>query len=90
MLSENKTGKAKLTCRNWESGVVIPIPLDQVDASRISVNASGGSTGEQDLNELALDNLSLKEVFSNVVPVPMVFPAEKMIDLSKSPWLFMG
>ena len=59
---DQRTGREKLTCRNWECGVVIPV--------------KGSARGKQDAGtgEGSMDSLDL---FKGTVPVPMEYPGDE-------------
>ena len=72
-LSKDRSSKmTKLTCRNWECGVVMPVR----NAHRPSTIGTGNATRE---NELLAE-------FDGLIPVPMKYPGEKY--QGKSPWYF--
>lgn len=97
-----------MTCRNWESGVVIPVPLERAAASGeqskmdtpikagYSTNGAGANgdrspavDGGQEATESATLR-SLSEVFADVLPVPIHYPAQKHAVQQKRPWFFMN
>ncbi|PNP39473.1 hypothetical protein TGAMA5MH_08491 [Trichoderma gamsii] len=58
MSKDKSTGGFKLTCRNWECGVIIPVPESQpVDKTTLTASAD--------------DDMSM---FAGTVPVPMQVP----------------
>lgn len=73
----NKTTKvSKLTCRNWECGVLIPVARNKdLPAANEKADDSKGDD-------------SLDEIFAGTVPVPMVWPSVSMS--GKQPWYFAG
>lgn len=76
LLTDSKTKQVKLNCRNWESGVVIPIPVT-IKVQRLL------NSGQK------LHDLSLQEVFGDIIPVPILEPAETYHD-GRRPWFFNG
>lgn len=73
-LVQDKTTKSpKLNCRNWECGVVVPVPVEgEAEDMKSSADYSSGEDGL-----IAL---------SRVVPVPMKYPGESFD--GRKPWLF--
>ncbi|KAK5954080.1 hypothetical protein OHC33_004651 [Knufia fluminis] len=108
VVSHSKSKQPKMTCRNWESGVVIPVPLERAAASGeqskmdtpikagYSTNGAGANgdrspavDGGQEATESATLR-SLSEVFADVLPVPIHYPAQKHAVQQKRPWFFMN
>lgn len=83
-LSQDRSSKTmKLTCSNWECGVLVPIRK----AAKMATSSSSSQeiVGKSDDSETVLsDNL---DMFNGVVPVPMKYPGELYGD--KKPWFFM-
>lgn len=76
-LTFNKTTKvSKLTCRNWECGVLVPV-------ARRTDTPVADETADVSKGDNKLD-----EVFAGTVPVPMVWPGASMS--GKRPWYFAG
>lgn len=75
-MKDSKTGKPKMSCRNWECGVVLP-----VDVTASLGPGSSGSGASSDANELST-------IFSSRVPVPIHFPGRTYGPADK-PWLYM-
>ncbi|KAI0127492.1 ubiquitin interaction domain-containing protein [Xylariales sp. AK1849] len=74
LTKDKKTGNPKLTCRNWECGVVVPV-----------TGASGDS--QVSASQEARNDLS---VFRGCIPVPIIWPSEPYGKTgSKQPWLFL-
>ena len=63
---------ARLNCRNWECGVIIPMPALPGGGLEIDENAP------QSENGLA--------VFEGVVPLPMEYPADEYGTMK--PWFY--
>ena len=63
LVQDKASREPRLNCRNWECGVVIPIPAKSREAldSNLSSHIDAGLTS-----------------FSDHVPVPMRYPGEKM------------
>lgn len=73
-LSKDKSSKsAKLSCRNWECGVIIPIRAMTDRGFNIDAEAAGSEDG------LA--------VFEGVMPLPMEYPAEEYS--ARKPWFHL-
>ncbi|KAI4115255.1 MAG: hypothetical protein LQ345_004116 [Seirophora villosa] len=69
----------KLNCRNWECGVVVPLPHAATLFSSNNNSSDGASmNGEERGDENRLD------LFERVLPVPMEVPGEEL--LGKRPW----
>ncbi len=71
MVQDKATKAPKLTCRNWECGVVIPIsgPVD------INEDEMGNPPDAEGLAWL-----------NRVVPVPMRYPGDSFEGTTKTPW----
>lgn len=84
-LSKEKSTKTpKMNCRNWECGVIVPVPAMR---GRQSEN-EGRSSDEEDWGkrkEIVVPSPTF-EVFEGVVPVPMVVPGEPFGD--RRPWFY--
>lgn len=63
----------KLTCNNWECGVVVPV--------RSGAATQGSKAAENTSPDDRLD------VFKGVVPIPMKCPGESYGD--KKPWFYL-
>lgn len=73
LTKDKQTGNPKLTCRNWECGVIVPVTSTGSDQSVTS--------SRDTKNDLA--------VFVDTIPVPFVSPGEAYGKTgSKRPWLF--
>lgn len=71
----------KLTCSNWECGVLVPVRK----VAETATSSSKESTEKSDDSEIVTsDNL---DIFNGVVPVPMEYPGELYGD--KKPWFFL-
>lgn len=77
LTKDKKTGNPKLTCRNWECGVLVSTAgVDDDDSD------SRGSASEKPLNDLS--------VFLGRIPVPIKWPSEAYGRTgTKRPWLFL-
>lgn len=73
LVLDRTTAQPKLNCRNWECGVVIPIPEDPA-----AVDENSSADGVQDLDR----------VFGDTVPVPMKLPAPEYGPGNK-PWYYL-
>ena len=78
MVKDRATGEAKLTCRNWECGVVLPaalLPPSQQEGAQPVAEGPG-----------------MLDMFRNTVPVPMELPGCRYDQSrpSKQPWFFLG
>lgn len=74
-MKERGSGKPKLTCRNWECGVLVPALAR--DASTQEAGEAGEGPGMLDL-------------FRDGVPVAMEVPGSgyDSADSTKTPWFF--
>lgn len=70
----------KLTCNNWECGVLVPVRKAAATATSSSQEKAGESI---DSDVVSSDKL---DMFNGVVPVPMEHPGELYGD--KKPWFF--
>ena len=70
----------KLTCNNWECGVLVPVRKAAATATSSSQESAGKTIGS---DVATCDNL---DRFNGVVPVPMEYPGELYGD--KKPWFF--
>ncbi|EEY22527.1 tyrosyl-DNA phosphodiesterase domain-containing protein [Verticillium alfalfae VaMs.102] len=80
LTKERGSGRAKLTCRNWECGVLVP-------TRTTGDRSSGGLSGAGEAGKML-------EAFRGAVPVPMVAPSRAYGTSSNDtaadrPWLFM-
>ena len=74
LVRDKKTGEPKhIRCRNWECGVVYPVPNPQT---------LGGGSAVHEHSHRAIG----MEIFHGHVPVPMTVPAEGYE--GKEPWFF--
>lgn len=71
----------KLTCSNWECGVLVPVRQAAATATSSSKESAEKSV---DSEMVSSDNLN---IFNGVVPVPMEYPGELYGD--KKPWFFL-
>ncbi|PHH77951.1 hypothetical protein CDD82_3282 [Ophiocordyceps australis] len=74
MTTDRQTRKAKMNCRNWECGVVVPAGGK---TSSDSKPVSGGTGGDDDA-------VADVVVFDGTVPVPMQVPARP----NREPWFY--
>lgn len=94
LVKDGKTGKPKMSCRNWECGVVVPVTaaLSQPgtaahgDDSRQSGLAGATRTTATPTTAGVSD---LEAVFASTVPVPMVVPG-RPYGPNEEPWFFAG
>ncbi|KAI4093852.1 MAG: hypothetical protein LQ344_002590 [Seirophora lacunosa] len=79
-LVKDRTSKLpKINCRNWECGVVMPLPRAATAFSNNNNSSDGASMkGEERGDEEGLNR------FERVVPVPMEVPGEELV--GKRPW----
>ncbi|KAK0623083.1 tyrosyl-DNA phosphodiesterase-domain-containing protein [Immersiella caudata] len=73
LVKERGTGNPKLTCRNWECGVVMEAP------SRPKKAAS---------NDSSTSSVEDMGVFAGQVPLPMKIPSTPL-DQDRTPWFYM-
>ncbi len=77
MTKDKATGKPKMTCRNWECGVVL-----LANSETASTDVPTG----QPPAAAATESMSM---FSGVVPVPMAVPG-RLYEEGELPWFFAG
>ncbi|KAL3425773.1 tyrosyl-dna phosphodiesterase domain-containing protein [Phlyctema vagabunda] len=74
LVRDKKTGEPRhIRCRNWECGVICPVPIPQT-------LGGGSALAEQSRQVMGM------EIFHGHVPVPMMVPAEAYE--GKEPWFF--
>ena len=78
VVMDKKLKREKLNCRNWESGVIIPV--------RRRVSGEMAPVQENALNDTG--GRDLVGVFKGVVPVPMQWPGEEYG--KRKPWFAFG
>ncbi|KAJ5280032.1 hypothetical protein N7478_005404 [Penicillium angulare] len=95
LVKDRTENKPKLNCRNWESGVLVPIitPIDTAsDSGKRSESSFSEGTlqvgSESSTPKIEASNLPT-EIFQGTVPVPMKVPAPALSQ-SRPPWFFMG
>ncbi|KAK3322337.1 tyrosyl-DNA phosphodiesterase-domain-containing protein [Apodospora peruviana] len=96
LVKDRGTGKPKLTCRNWECGVVIRIdnPDRGQESSTASSNGRKDSGGEHvPKHNPPMDTSSASDwrsLFEPTIPVPMELPGTPLSTTvaSKKPWFF--
>ena len=95
LLYDKKEKAAKINCRNWECGVLLPVPahkLEQQIKREITHRTKDGedseteSEDEQDATNEDAAKLVDMEVFDGLVDVPFEFPG-RMYD-GREPWYF--
>ncbi|KAA8913161.1 tyrosyl-DNA phosphodiesterase domain protein [Sphaerosporella brunnea] len=74
LVLDRATKSPKINCKNWECGVIIPVP-----AENLGRKLSGEPVEQKGPPEMT--------VFRGVVPVPMKTPGEPLGD--KQPWFFL-
>ncbi len=75
----------KLNLRNWECGVVVPVPIHSSAPASTTISTASAPKGEgNDGFGGAQGNSVSMDVFANTVPVPMVIPGESYN--SRRPW----
>lgn len=75
-----KKGEVKINCRNWECGVVLPVPEDAVLKFR-------GLKGDKAISENKDEgDLVSMDIFKEVFDLPFCVPGERYG--SKKPWYF--
>ncbi|KAH7632142.1 tyrosyl-DNA phosphodiesterase-domain-containing protein [Sordaria sp. MPI-SDFR-AT-0083] len=103
LIKDRNTKKPKITCRNWECGVIVPARRATVAASS-SLSASSHEENKEEGNgngkgkaqeamptSAAEDDTLSWGVFEGHVPVPMKVPASPLqMNGSKSPFFFGG
>jgi Tyrosyl-DNA phosphodiesterase len=73
-VTDSTTKKPKINIRNWECGVVIPVPL--------SALLAGNSTDD---GAAVAEGLNMS-VFDGYLPVPMIVPGEAY--QGRRPWFY--
>lgn len=82
-LTQDRSSKTmKLTCSNWECGVLVPVRKAAKIAKSSSSHEVAGKSVDSEI--ASSDNL---DMFNGIVPVPMKYPGELYGD--KKPWFFM-
>jgi hypothetical protein len=72
-VKDNTTKRPKINIRNWECGVVIPVPSPMLSADRHTDH------------EALADELGMS-VFDGTLPVPMIVPGEEY--RGRRPWFY--
>lgn len=80
IVKDRATGKTKMTCRNWECGVLVPVDEETNCDPDISLSMAEGS--------------HMLDIFRKTLPVPIIVPGAKYTTGSsgregKKPWFFM-
>ncbi|KAH8879396.1 phospholipase D/nuclease [Thozetella sp. PMI_491] len=98
-LSQDRgTKKPKLTCRNWECGVLVQTVQCEANGatSSISTLASSSAFSAPSDGNVGGDAESLATAFQGCIPVPMQLPSAAYplpiaaAPISTAPWFFMG
>ncbi|KAK7895065.1 hypothetical protein LTR67_005804 [Exophiala xenobiotica] len=76
LVQDKSTKRPKLNCRNWECGVVIPVATTTTDVE--VVDNKGKHASGVTRTDLA--------VFEKIVPIPMKFPGESLVEKGRKPW----
>lgn len=76
---DRKTKQAKLNCRNWESGVVVPVGIVEDGTERGAAPAAPAA---------AAAAAELSRVFRAAVPVPMQEPGREYTE-DEQPWFYL-
>ena len=81
LVKDRGTGETKLTCRNWECGVVVPGTMSATGVERETTALATVDEGPQML-----------DMFRGIVPVPIEIPGRRYAsgDSMKRPWFFRG
>lgn len=96
LTKDSETGKPKLTCRNWECGVVVPVgglespktTTSHRDKTTPATITTAATTTPTSRTTAATGKVSdLDAVFASTVPVPMVFPA-RPYGPNEEPWFY--
>ncbi|KAK3401197.1 tyrosyl-DNA phosphodiesterase-domain-containing protein [Sordaria brevicollis] len=100
LIKDRGTKKLKITCRNWECGVIVPAGTTTVAGSSSASSekqeqeqgdGKGKSKEETVSVTSAEDDTSSWEVFEGHIPIPMKVPAPPLeLKGSKSPFFFGG
>jgi hypothetical protein len=72
-VKDNTTKTPKINIRNWECGVVIPVPSSMLPADR-------------QIDHEALADGPGMSVFDGILPIPMVAPGEEY--KGRRPWFY--
>ncbi|KAH7140556.1 tyrosyl-DNA phosphodiesterase-domain-containing protein [Dactylonectria macrodidyma] len=72
LVRDRATGKPKMSCRNWECGVVIRVP----GGNKAQAQAGGPS-----------HDVSNMGIFEGMIPVPMRFPGRRYRE-TEEPWFY--
>ncbi len=73
-MKDTTTKKPKINIRNWECGVVIPVPSSMLPADKSTDYEAPVADGP------------CMSVFNGVLPVPMIVPGEEYQD--RRPWFY--
>lgn len=80
-VTNSAKGASKFTCRNWESGVLVPV---RTSPTTETVTSASGDSDLLDSGPPRLD-----AVFRGIVPVPMLTPSVRYKSAGLQPWFFM-
>lgn len=80
LVIDRKTKQAKLNCRNWESGVVVPVGRGE-DGTQRGASAASAAAG-------AAPEAELSQTFRAAVPVPMQEPGREYAE-DEQPWFYL-
>ncbi|KFA52919.1 hypothetical protein S40293_00945 [Stachybotrys chartarum IBT 40293] len=83
LVKDRASGKAKMSCRNWECGVVVPLPKVTTKGHRDGGNGGGGS-GDRSATDSQVYGM---DVFAGTVPIPMRVPG-RHYEAGDQPWFF--
>ena len=72
---DRATKKPKINCKNWECGVILPVPAKSAGQTLSGIPPPVEQAG--------------MDVFEGTVPVPMEVPGESLGEGPKEPWFFM-
>ncbi|KAK0711148.1 tyrosyl-DNA phosphodiesterase-domain-containing protein [Lasiosphaeris hirsuta] len=79
LVKDRGTGTPKMTCRNWECGVLIL--ADEGKNGRTALN-------ETELRKGAASQTSSLRIFEGRVPIPMELPGTPFSNSSRMPWFY--
>lgn len=100
LVKDSKSGKPKMSCRNWECGVVVPVSVTAAAAAYDDdarfFSSSGGAATPTTIKRVPTPTPlltptpadgGLDAIFSSTLPVPMVVPG-RPYGPNEEPWFY--
>lgn len=100
LVKDSKSGKPKMSCRNWECGVVLPAGTrataaitrtgvsSGTKAPHATLNATSSTDGPTKLDDNS-ESGDAMGMFANLVPIPMKMPG-RPYGPNEEPWFYTG